>query len=321
MGEDALSQKNWLAPITGQLTQLLTQQRLPHGLLFNGHPGSGTWELGYWLARQLICTENGLWGPACGQCKACSLLRAGNHPDLVHIEAEKAHIGVDGIRQANQFLVKKAQLGQAKVVIIQQAELMTEAAANALLKTLEEPTPFSFLILTSYDSDRLLPTIQSRCTRFDIRPPVGQALTQSLGNSPLIDDYSNMCHLPQLQSEEQAQLFGTFETLFNDWLLQPQYMDELLAFLNEHSLALGWLMQQFSAAIRQANQWQGIRQHQGLAILSRQSPDNLTQAMVLITNASKQLKQLTQANKKFVIESLLIDLLKLIGNNAEMRTR
>ncbi|TLU68080.1 DNA polymerase III subunit delta' [Thalassotalea litorea] len=321
MGDNTLSQKNWLAPITEQLTQLLAQQKLPHGILFNGHPGSGTWDLGYWLARQLLCPENGLWGPACGHCKACTLILAGNHPDIVHIEAEKAHIGVESIRKANQFLVKKAQLGQSKVVIIQQAELMTEAAANALLKTLEEPTPFSFLLLTSYDSDRLLPTIQSRCTRFDIRPPVGSALKQSLGDSPLIDDYANMSHLTQLQDKEQGQLFTTFETVFNAWLMQPQQTEELVAFLTEHSFALGWLMQQFTAATRKAYQWQGIREHEGLAKLSQSRPDTLIQAITLITHASRQLKQLTQANKKFVIESLVIDLLKLISNNAEKRPR
>ncbi|TKB45894.1 DNA polymerase III subunit delta' [Thalassotalea mangrovi] len=317
MQDNSFSQKRWLADVAQQLSQLLDQQRLPHGILFNGHPGSGTQDIAQWLAQQLLCTTNGLWGEACGQCKACSLLRAGNHPDLVHVAAEKAHIGVDSIRQANQFLIKKAQLGQAKVVIIEQAELMTEAAANALLKTLEEPTAYSVLLLTSHDSDRLLATIRSRCTLIDIRPPVGQQLKENVVASQLIDDYSNMSHLAQLQNEVVAQEFIDFETIFAQWLATPYFNEEFTELLTEQPKALAWLAQHFSAAMRFKNQWQGIRESVVSAELAKLSDECLQQCYTLLLMVSRQLKQLTQVNKSFVIESLVIDLQKLIGDNAK----
>ncbi|QDP01140.1 DNA polymerase III subunit delta' [Thalassotalea sp. PS06] len=319
MIEQSFSQKPWLNDIAGQLGQLLEQQRLPHGILFHGHPGSGTRDIGYWLSRQLLCTENGLWGPACGRCKSCSLLRAGNHPDLVMIESDKAHIGVDSVRKATRFLVNKAQLGQAKVVIIEQAEQMTEAAANALLKTLEEPTPFSFLFLISHDSDRLLPTIQSRCTRFDIRPPIGQGLKQSLGNSGLIDDYSNMSHLAQLQDADIEAEFVDFESLLTQWLQNSSDSEALALQLIEQPLALSWLTQHLTSAMRSSYRWHGIRKSPVIDALSQFEPQQLHTSIQLINTINQQLKQLPQANKKFMIESLVIDLVALIGNNAEKR--
>lgn len=321
MMEQSFSQKPWLNDIAGQLGKLLEQQRLPHGILFHGHPGSGTRDIGYWLSRQLLCSENGLWGPACGQCKSCSLLRAGNHPDLVMIESDKAHIGVDSVRQATQFLVNKAQLGQAKVVIIKQAEQMTEAAANALLKTLEEPTPFSFLLLISHDSDRLLPTIQSRCTRFDIRPPIGQGLKQSLGDSGLIDDYTNMSHLAQLQNADIEAEFVDFESLLAQWLQNSMDSEALTMQLIEQPLALSWLTQHLTSAMRSSYQWPGVRKTPVIDALSQFEPQQLQASIQLINTINQQLKQLPQANKKFMIESLVIDLVALIGNNAKKRPR
>ena len=88
-------------------------------------------------------------------------------------------------RVCNRFLQTTAHIGKFKTVLIENAQTMTQAAANALLKTLEEPTANSIIILVTNDIEMLLPTIVSRCRVLNIRPNVGQALLQSMSDQAL----------------------------------------------------------------------------------------------------------------------------------------
>jgi len=102
-------------------------------------------------------------GEPCGQCHSCQLFDKGHHPDLGTVTIDSKTIGVEAIREICARLQNSAQLGRGKVVIIPDAERMTESAANALLKTLEEPAGDSLLLLIASQVSRLLPTILSRC--------------------------------------------------------------------------------------------------------------------------------------------------------------
>ena len=133
--------------------------------MITGIAGAGKLALAQWLRRLINCQQpvgkNNQILQVCDQCKTCLLMQSNTLPDHLNLQAEKNSLGVDEVRQANGFLQKTAQLGMYKTVLIDHAEMMTPAAANALLKTLEEPTDYSVIVLVTDDIDSLLPTIIS----------------------------------------------------------------------------------------------------------------------------------------------------------------
>jgi DNA polymerase-3 subunit delta' len=177
----AVHELPWLQPKRSQLWQLATQSHLHHALLFTGPLGIGKSLLAAELAAFLLCHAPDTQRGACGKCKSCVLRQAGNHPDLMQLTDTSQSIGVDAVRDISYFLQNAAQQGGARVVLIAAAERFTEAAANALLKTLEEPGDNSFLVLQTTAPALLLPTILSRCQRWDIAPYYGTQLLDWLG--------------------------------------------------------------------------------------------------------------------------------------------
>lgn len=155
------------------------EQRLPHALLLTGQPGLGKWVFARALAATLLCRQVDTEGHACGECSSCKLIRAGTHPDYLPVEPEAPDkaIKVDDIRALCGTLVLTSQLGGLKLALMNRADNMNINAANSLLKTLEEPTDGSILILVSSRPQRLPITIRSRCQRIDFPLPVtSQAL-------------------------------------------------------------------------------------------------------------------------------------------------
>ncbi|WP_095148858.1 DNA polymerase III subunit delta' [Pseudomonas sp. Irchel s3a18] len=146
--------------------QLAGRAQHAHAYLLHGPTGIGKRALAERLMARLLCQRpEGL--DACGQCKSCLLLKAGSHPDNYILEPEEADkaIKVDQVRELVSFVVQTAQLGGRKVVLIEPAESMNINAANALLKSLEEPSGDTVLLLVSHQTSRLLPTIKSRCVQ------------------------------------------------------------------------------------------------------------------------------------------------------------
>ncbi len=142
--------------------------RLPHALLFTGVEGAGLRQFAEAFARKLLCEQEGS-EYACHRCRACALTRSGSHPDLSLVEPEAAgkQLTVDLIRDMLQFVFLKSHAGRYKIAIIDQADAMNRFAANALLKTLEEPPPQSLIILIAHQPSRLPITIRSRCQTLD----------------------------------------------------------------------------------------------------------------------------------------------------------
>ncbi|MBG4768962.1 DNA polymerase III subunit delta' [Pseudomonas aeruginosa] len=145
-------------------SQLGGRAQHAHAYLLYGPAGIGKRALAEHWAAQLLCQRPAAAG-ACGECKACQLLAAGTHPDYFVLEPEEAEkpIRVDQVRDLVGFVVQTAQLGGRKVVLLEPAEAMNVNAANALLKSLEEPSGDTVLLLISHQPSRLLPTIKSRC--------------------------------------------------------------------------------------------------------------------------------------------------------------
>lgn len=147
--------------------------RLSHALLFSGPGGVGKLALAHSLARALLCLAPGDDGGACGGCKSCLLLAAGNHPDfhLVAPAEEGKGILIDQVRELAEFLALRPHTASRKVVVLAPAESMNIYAANSLLKLLEEPPLASHLLLVSHQASRLPATVRSRCSRLDFRAP------------------------------------------------------------------------------------------------------------------------------------------------------
>jgi DNA polymerase-3 subunit delta' len=126
------------------------------------------------LAAALLCQGEG--DPPCGACRACRLVASGNHPDLHVLESERAgaSLKIEQVRDLQHQLSLTPVEARWRVAILRRFEEATTSAANALLKTLEEPPPYVVLAVLASDADRLLPTIVSRCQQVPLRPlPVG----------------------------------------------------------------------------------------------------------------------------------------------------
>lgn len=163
--------------------------RLPHALLLSGVRGSGKRHFAEHLATWLLCSQPG--DLPCGECKHCRLRAAGAHPDIqVCSPADSKVIKVDQVRALNEFLVKSPQVAMRKVAIVDTADQLNINAANALLKTLEEPASDVNLLILQHAGQRILPTLRSRCQVLSLptpAPEMARAWLQSRlegGDSP-----------------------------------------------------------------------------------------------------------------------------------------
>lgn len=173
---------------------LASRERHAHAYLLHGPAGIGKRLFAERLMALLLCHSPAGQQP-CGHCKSCHLIAAGTHPDNVVIEPEEEDkaIRVDQIRELVDFVVQTAQLGRRKVVLLEPAESMNLNAANALLKSLEEPSGDTVLILITHQLSRLLPTIKSRCVQQACPVPKPQEAARWL-QGELDDCPEGQCH-------------------------------------------------------------------------------------------------------------------------------
>lgn len=164
------------------LKSLMERGNIPHAFLFCGQEGIGKKRTALEFTRNLFCQT----GTGCGQCRPCTKLDRGSHPDLVIIQNEGS-IGIDDSRMIAKEVSEHPFEQDKRVIIIDNAEAMTTEAANALLKTLEEPPPHNhFFVITS--SEREIPlTIRSRCTRVAFSPLSSEQLEEYFSHRADID--------------------------------------------------------------------------------------------------------------------------------------
>lgn len=205
-----------------RLRELLAAERLPHAILFTGAPGTGKLQFAHALANYLLCSAP-VDGLACHQCRSCQLLQSGTHPDLQWLQPEEAgkRIKVDQVRLLVNFLTHTSQQGGKKVAIISPAESMNTNAANALLKSLEEPAADTFLFLVADSPARLLPTIRSRCQLNPLPKPDNQ---QSLAwLTPLV---TNTSQAESLLLESSGEPLTALKLLESGGLERSQLLDK-----------------------------------------------------------------------------------------------
>lgn len=163
----------WQAANWRRLMDANASGRMPHALLLTGTLGLGKSHFAHRLAASLLCHSPLEDGKPCGDCQGCRLLHAGTHPDFTLIQPEEPGkaIKIDTIREFTQKEGLTSRSGGYKIIIIEPADALNTAAANSLLKTLEEPVERTLMILVSANPGRLPATIRSRCQRYQFAPP------------------------------------------------------------------------------------------------------------------------------------------------------
>lgn len=313
------------------ITELWKNQTLPHALLVKGEPGLGKLEFTKAFAQYVFCqaVKTQQSDSACGQCKECHLFSAGTHPDLltVHLEINEKtkvkakQIKVDQIRHLIDFVGKTSQREGMKVIIIEPAETMNLSAANALLKSLEEPTAQTIIFLVTHATHRLLPTIRSRCQTITIDKPSHNEAIKWLGtdiqDSEKVQQLLTLTNYSPLQAKRlnDSDFLSVYQQAIQ-FILQATngQANPVLAAEKFNKLNTSHLLQAFQQLL-----WDLIKLSQQLSLepanpllsLSKfcQAPGFSKRAYLMleeIQQANQELSGVTNPNPQLLLESVLI---------------
>jgi len=178
--DDLVGQEHIIEILQGAVAASRTgeeSQEMTHAWVFTGPPGSGRSSAAVAFAQALICPNNG-----CGTCPDCNAAKTSGHPDVEIIRTEGLSIKVEEVRELLTRVAWAPSMGGWRVVVMEDADRLTESAANALLKAIEEPGTRTVWLLCAPTLHDVLPTIRSRCRHLQLRTPSLQAVTDVLIN-------------------------------------------------------------------------------------------------------------------------------------------
>jgi DNA polymerase-3 subunit delta' len=261
---------------------------MTHAWLFTGPPGSGRSTAARAFAAALQCPRLG-----CGECDACRTATGGTHADVQVVNTRKLSIGVDDARSLVARAARHPAGGRWQVMVVEDADRLTDSAANALLKALEEPTPRTVWLLCAPAVDDVLPTIRSRCRHLSLRTPptaaVAEVLVRRDGVDPAMAGFAaraaqgHIGRARRLATDEQARLRR------HEVMRLPQTLSDL-------SAALGAAAELVQAATDEANETAGV--------LASTETDDMKRALGVgpgsrqPTGAAAQLKELEGEQKR-----------------------
>ena len=162
---------SWFGAACAEVNAAFVAGRLAHGILIHEDPGSGGLELARWIAQRVNCREQSR--APCGECQSCKWIAVNQHPDVLLLapEGESSQIVIGAVRDLAAELALTAHGNGYKVAIVAPANVMNPFAANALLKTLEEPPSRTLVLLVTAQPSRLLATLRSRCSKLRLVAP------------------------------------------------------------------------------------------------------------------------------------------------------
>ncbi|PCI76509.1 MAG: DNA polymerase III subunit delta' [SAR86 cluster bacterium] len=329
----------WQGAQWAQLCRAFAASQLAHAYLLSGSEGLGKSLFADSFARYVLClnpiaqsTVGGLAESvvACGTCTNCLKGGTGNHPDILTIEPEEGskNIKIDQIRWLSEFVIRSSHSGGAKVAIIQGAHLLNANAANALLKTLEEPNDKTHVILVSDHPGRLVATIRSRCQKLAFQVPradIAAAWLQAIigvGNVDSILEASDMRPLIALQlaGGDSLQARAQFLQGICDVKTGKKSIQQVLALIAKNGESE--VLQHFSAFLSKLTKYSltGIQENEDdpalqsmytLLVPSKEKSLAQTVASSLahfyteVETARRQLTSSTNPNPQLIMESIL----------------
>lgn len=303
-----------------QLQSYVTQQRVPQALLINGALGIGKQHLAEKFAHARLCEQPNLDGFNCGRCNSCLLIKAQTHPDFMEITPEEIgkNITIAQIRTLIEKLSLKPQFERYRVILLHPADALNNAAANAFLKYLEEPTERTILILVTHRMNKLPATIKSRCQKFTMAMPdrhlVLQWLSQQTNNAEVVLNLAQGSPLLAQQYASDEHLTQRRDC-FNAWLSvakqqsHPVIIAEQWLKLPETTL-LFWLSSWVIDLMRYRHQSEPKNlYHADLKVAlselaPRVNPIKLYEFYDLLLQSRRRLE--TQINKQVLWEEILI---------------
>ncbi len=198
-----------------QLVKTANAKRLPSSYLFTGPRGVGKYKVAKTLASHILCVGK---DKPCDKCATCRKIDHEQHPDVHMVKAEASQIKINQMREIINKIQLHALEGAYKIVIIDDAEKMNQAAANSVLKTLEEPPADTLFILITSNANSLLPTILSRCQRIFFSPLPHEYIKKHWADkAELNDSYANiLAHLSEGTFLDLSLDNETIECTYND---------------------------------------------------------------------------------------------------------
>ena len=307
-------------PVLARLKAAMNSGRLGHAHLFSGPVGVGKGTVATALAQALFCRQPETPGPSgCGFCPPCLKMAAGHHSDLMRlaVESNRTRIRVEQVRTLSGFLALTPLESAWKIAIIDGAEWMNEAAANALLKTLEEPPSQSLLILVAHHPGHLLATIRSRCRQTRFSSLCSGDLKQILSRLTTVDA-ATLELAAELAPGNVTQALKYCSDLFPEWRqrfftdmqgLGKGRLDQLFA-VAEH-----WGdVERFPAALVFLKIWLRRRIHD--TVTARYPVQDLGESWLKLGIWSESLfrqAQVVNLNKRLVLEAVFVRLARLQG--------
>jgi len=307
--------------------------RASQGLLFQGQKGVGKLSLALNFARALLCQHPLANGFACGVCPSCHWFLQGTHPDFRFLQPESEteeveagkkpsrQISVDQIRGLADFLGMSAHQGGRRVVIVHPAEAMNANAANALLKSLEEPPAGLLFILVTHKPQQLLPTLLSRCLVFSLAAPDASTATRWLAGQGVKNPVDALAiagfsPLQALQGAEQNGIDARDKLLRG--VKQPATLDVFAltdALQKTEQVEIVQWLQQWSHDLTSMKLTGRLRYHPADEALIRElvaplDPLNLARLQKYLQTAKRESQH--TLNPKLFIESLLLTYCQLM---------